>query len=626
MSRPESAVSIIEDSSIVRRSNASWLAPLIIVLAVVGTYWSACGGDFTNWDDQMNVTENPNLNPPTGAGLINIWKRPYEHLYIPLTYTLWWLLAHVARLDAPDPNGIWLNPYLFHLANLSLHIGASLVAYGLLRRLTARPWAAMAGALLFALHPLQVEAVAWVTGLKDVAAGLLALAALLEYVQFAQPEPVNPVGSPADAPRHRWGHYVAATALLAGAVLCKPSAVAVPLVALCIDRILLRRSWREILLAIFPWCVICAGFILVGLASQPAGQTVHSPVAVRPLIAGDALAWYLWKLVFPVRLAALYPLSIMRVLASRQLWWAWLTPAALGAVAWALRRRAAWLLAGFCLFVAALLPVLGLVPLLYQRLSIVADRYVYLAMLGPSVVLAFALARVQSSRSRPLAVTAWAACVIALGLLAAMGARQAAYWQNTRTLFMRVLEIDPNNDVAYCDLATDALASGQPAEAQTLARRAFDLRPDVPSNGITLATALERQGKEAEAGPVFLRVTQEDPTNVYALTGLAGSLAHAGRFGEAADLCTRALAINPGFAAAHRDMAMLLAQRRQFGQAVAEAAEAVRLEPSLAANHIVYGQTLGIVGRRAEAAEQFAAARALESRAAGGGPSNPVNK
>jgi hypothetical protein len=161
-----------------------------LVIVTVAALWPVCGNEFVSWDDGKNVFENARLNPVTTEGVLYFWGHPYEYEYIPLSYTVWAGLALIARVS-PDSAGISLNPYVFHSANLMLHLAAVLAAYQLLRIFTGKVWASAAGALLFALHPIQVEAVAWVTGLKDVLCGSLSLLALWQYVLFARSTPVG---------------------------------------------------------------------------------------------------------------------------------------------------------------------------------------------------------------------------------------------------------------------------------------------------------------------------------------------------------------------------------------------------------------------------------------------------
>jgi tetratricopeptide (TPR) repeat protein len=582
------------------------------VLASLATFVPICGHDFTNWDDNVNVTHNPLLNPPTATSLLYFWEHPYQKLYIPLTYTAWWLLARIARVDAPDMHGIWLNPYIFHAANLLLHICVCLVVFQLLRLLTMRRWAACAGALLFALHPLQVESVAWVTGLKDLSCGLLSMVALWQFVIFAREGSAShPPGAKAVGRSSRHLHYAAATVALVGAMLCKPSAVTVPIIAATIDRLILQRRWRQIAVALVPWLAVSVAFTAISIWVQPNVAGSPSPLWTRPLIAADALAFYIGKLLAPIRLAAIYPHSEQQVLASPLVYVTWVAPAAMAFIAWRFRRTAPWAAAGALIFLAALLPVLGLAPFEYESISTVADRYVYLAMLGPGLALAGLLSWLHVRASRRTVRYMAAGCVCGIATLAVLSARQAQDWQDSKTLFTHVLALDPRNDVAYCNLAADALANGRPVEAERDARRAAELFPGRPNNGITLGIALQSLGRHAEAAAEFLKVSQAHPDNVIALTYLASELARSGHQAQAMAVCRAALRIGPNFPDAHRLMATLLSAQNKVAEALPEAAEAVRLDPSVAANHLTYGKLLAATGHSDEAEQQFAAARAI---------------
>lgn len=585
------------DSSSAYRSSA---APAIIVLAILITFGSVCAHEFTNWDDKLNVTHNPHLNPPSEAGLVYFWKHPYEHEYIPLTYSAWWLLAQVARVDTPDAAGIWLNPYIFHTANLLLHLGVSLLVYQLLVLLTQRPWAACCGALLFALHPVQAEVVAWVTGLKDLLCAFFSILALWQYVLFARRQA-------RDGPRC-W-HYAAATIALIAAMLAKPSAVTVPIIAASIDWLVLKRSWRSVAIALGPWAAMSAVMVVIGILSHPTPANVGGPLWVRPLIAADSLAFYLGKILWPAGLSAVYHHSTKDLLAGPWLYLAWIFPAALGVLVWIIRKRAPWLAAAAIIFVAAVLPVLGLVAFEFERISTVADRYVYVAMLGPGIAIAFALCSLRMH----ISVRSWrwlsgggALAGLSLAVLAFL---QARFWHDSRTLFTRVLEVDPQSDVAYSNLSADALDYGRPVEAEGYARRAVQLNSDRPNNGITLAFAFRAEGRYAEAGEEFRKVAVAHPDDSVALTNLAIELQRSGRLDKAIAIFRGLVAMDPKSSNAHHDLAMVLMQQHKPGEALVEAAEAVRLNPESAENHLLYGELLAMAGRRAEADEQLTAGR-----------------
>jgi tetratricopeptide (TPR) repeat protein len=412
---------------------------------------------------------------------------------------------------------------------------------------------------------------------------------------------------------------------LVGAMLCKPSAVTVPIIAATIDRLILQRRWRQIAVALIPWLAVSVAFTAISIFVQPNVAGSPSPLWTRPLIAADALAFYIGKLFAPVRLAAVYPHSEQQVLASPLVYVTWIAPAAIAFIAWRFRQAAPWAAAGTLIFLAALLPVLGLAPFEYESISTVADRYVYVAMLGPSLALAGLLSWLHFRASRQTVRYLAAGCVCGIATLAVLSARQARYWQDSRTLFTRVLALDPRNDVAYCNLATDALANGRAEEARRYASRAAKLFPGRPNNGITLGIALQSLGRHAEAAAEFLKVSQAHPDNVIALTYLASELARSGHEAQAMAVCRAALQIGPDFPDAHRLMATLLSAQNKFAEALPEAAEAVRLDPLIAANRLTYGKLLAATGHPNEADQQFAAARAIdpEGRDAASDPEEP---
>lgn len=472
------------------------------------------------------------------------------------------------------------------------------------------------GGLLFALHPLQVEAVAWITGLKDLLCGLLSMAALWEYVLFARAETIKARSNEHDAKRQKFfkrqGHYLIAILWLAAAILAKPSAVTVPLIAGTIDWLIFKRAWRQVLMAMIPLCVVSLVFIVAEAHVQPASAQIATPLWSRPLIGAYALAFYILKLLVPIRLSAVYPLSFRQVLGGHMIWVAWLLPATVAGLAWRLRRSAPWFAAAFVMFVAAALPVLGLLQFGYERYSIVADRYVYMAMLGPAIALAFGLARLNVRSPLLVRRVVVPGVIAALAVLATLSAIQEQYWHDTRSLFTRVLKIDPNSAVAYTDLAGDAMDHGNLAEAEQLAREAVRLDPSHVSYRVMLGTILLKLNRQSEAVKEFFQVYRLDPRNPVALTNLAADLERRGRLNDAIFICRGAVRSDPEYPEAHRTLAILLFKHNEIHEALKEAAEAVRLDPYNVPNHVVYGNLLASSGQQESGEQQFTAARSID--------------
>ncbi len=377
------------------------IAVLLIVLTVA-VFWRVHDHGFV-WDDRIDIYDNPHLNSETGPDILVFWQKPYQHLYIPLTYTVWATIARFSK--APTTReGINLNPRLFHVANLIVHLLSIIVVFTILRLLVPSDWAAGAGTLLFAFHPVQVESVAWVDGMRDVLSGFLSFVALWQYLTYARATSTAPTGSGEketeisvskgvafDLNRRKL-HYAAATLAYVLALLAKPSAVVVPAVAWLLDYWVLRRSLRQSTVALVAWLVLAVPFVILTRWAQSEDVIYFiTPLWARPFVAGDAIAFYMYKLALPLWLGPDYGRQPEWVLSH---WWGyvmWMAPCGLLLMAWLWRDRKPWLMASAGIFVVGVLPVSGLVPFTFQYISTVADRYLYLSMLGPALALAWFL-------------------------------------------------------------------------------------------------------------------------------------------------------------------------------------------------------------------------------------------
>jgi tetratricopeptide (TPR) repeat protein len=563
-----------------RRADVIAIAVLIaLVLIAMG---KVVAHEFVEWDDPLTIVHNPWLNPPTLASLLTLWRGPRMDIWIPLTYTAWWAVAKVAGIHAPA----------FHLLNLALHAAVVAGVFALLRRLRFRMVAAGVGAALFAVHPVQVESVAWASGTKDVLSGLLAIAALYAYVTAVDAD---------DGNTHR-ARYIVGAALMLLAMLAKPSAMVVPLLAAVIDGLVLRRPWRRVAVDAGVWMLIALPLAALAAYWQTGSASAEQQVSpwLRPLVASDAVAFYLAKIVWPARLGLDYGRSPAAALGKGLLYWTWIIPAlaAAAAVVLARRRRSLLPLAVIVLFIMALAPVSGLAPSDFQYYSTVADHYLYLPMLA----VALAAAGVMSSRerSRPALMVA-AIIVIVLALRTGM---QMNIWCDTRTLFAHARTINPTSVAAYINLAVDAGEHDRPEDAVRLARLALELRPNNVQALTTLGAQEARLGRLDAAEEAFRRaVDHASSSDARPLANLAGLLAQRGRLEEALPMVRRAIEIDPELAQARANYAVMLANSGQPGEALRQLELAVRLDPSDSEAGTNLAAMLADAGRTREAVE-----------------------
>jgi hypothetical protein len=453
--------------------------------------------DFTWWDDGGTIHHNPQLKSP-GFYWTAIGVHAPMQLYIPVTYTFWSGISRLAALPRPDADGIVLNPHVFHAASVVLHALTALLVFELLLQLIRNPWAAVVGALLFALHPVQVESVAWISGTKDELCGMFSVAALLEYVRFA-------VGKRAQL------HYATATLFLILAMLSKPTAIVVPLMAGSIDLLLLRRSWRKTVVSLLPWLVLMIPLAALTRISQPTTLLSPLPAWMSPGIAGDAVAFYLYKLAIPLRMAVDYGRRPQAVLAHGWIYYTWLLPAVLFILLFLNRRRWPFGFTAALLFILPLVPVLGFMPFMFQEVSTTADHYLYLAMLGPALFAACIVARFPGRMTACLAT-------IALLFLTFQTAALEPVWQNTRTLFEHALKVNPDSFVA-CDMlgfdhAREArLHWNDPPRSRAQLEiaagyyiRALDINPRYVPSLFNLAIVFQESGQEENARRAIRRI------------------------------------------------------------------------------------------------------------------------
>ncbi len=469
--------------------------------------------------------------------------------------------------------------------------------------LVRNDWAACVGALLFASHPVQVEPVAWATGMKDVLSGFLSLVAVWQYLAYASAMPSNTkgnlgrqaeIGMEKARPglKRRSLHYSLATLAFVLAMLSKPSAVVVPLVAWVLDFWILRRSMRQSAVALSVWIVLALPVMVATRWVQSgASPDLVSPLWARPLVFGDAVAFYLYQLVWPLNLSPDYGRTPEFILQNGWIYFTWIIPFSLTVLVWLWKGRKPWLVASLGIFVIGILPVSGLVPFGFQKISTVADRYLYLSMLGPALGLAFFL----SQQKRLLPVVAF--CLVILGFLAVKSTFQTRYWQNTSTLFNHALKLNPHSWLAHNNLGVWLGTQGKVEEAIQHYREVIRIHPYHVNSRFNLGNALLSQGKVEEALQYYEEAIRIDPHDAQAHYNLGNALRSLGKLEEAIGHYRQALETNPAYALAHNNLGIALAQQGNLDEAIVHFLESLRIDPSDAS---VYANLANIYTSRGE--------------------------
>jgi protein O-mannosyl-transferase len=531
-----------------------WLLGLLLLAATLTTYQPAWHAGFI-WDDDLYVTANPLLTAPDG--LKRIWfSLDSPSQYWPLVYTSF-------RIERQ----LWdLNSTGYHLVNILLHAANAVLVWRLLRRL-AVPGAWLAAAL-FALHPVQVESVAWITERKNVLSLLFYLLALLGWVGFVQEQP------------HRWRRYAQALCFYVCALLSKTTACTLPAALLLVLWLRHQPISRLRLLQVGPFVALGLGMGLLTMWWEKHHQGTSGGLfdlswLDRLLIASRAAWFYAGKLLWPANLTFSYPR------------WT-IDPADPFAYAWlaaGLALCAAILLARRCVgrsvetagafYLAALSPLLGFIMLYTFRYSFVADHYQYMASIGPLALLAagITLGLRVLFKENSLTVAAWCAPLVLL--LGTLTWHQCATYINAETLYRTTIARNPNSFLAHHNLGDLLLEDGRTDEAIAEFRQALRIEPTALEAQLNLADALLQKHQPAEALPHYEAALAIEPRQPGAHLKLAGALQALGRSPEAVSHYRAALQLEPGWALALNNLAWILATHPQAH--IRNGAEAVRL-------------------------------------------------
>jgi Flp pilus assembly protein TadD len=606
------------------RKAALLYAGLPVATAAVFARSLTCG--FVGYDDRGYVLDNTRVLGGLGMdGLRWAFTTTRQANWHPLTWLSLMLDATVGGAD----------PAVYHATSVALHALASVLLLRVLHLATGELARSATVAALFALHPLRVESVTWISERKDVLAAVFWMGTLLCWLRFRL--------------EGRCRAHIAACLLFACGLLAKPMLVTLPAVLLLLERwpltpALRPRGWRPVLIALAPLAVLAAASAAVTLWAQRAGGAVGTfhgfPVGARLANAAVGAAAYLGDLVWPAGLAVPYPyrwetIAPPRVLAALAVL------LALSAVAATARRRP-WARLGWLWYLVTLLPVSGLVQVGEQSR---ADRYTYLPSIGLAIWLvwdaaALAAFLLPDPRTRRRALLA--AAVLALVPLAAVTWAQQAHWKDSFSLWRRALAVTEQNAVAHDGYGLELYREGREAEALPHFQEAVRLSPQTTRSHVNLGAALSRLSRYDEAVAQLEIAVSQQPESAALRAELAAMLLRAGRREEAEALAREVLRAAPGEARAREVVGMAEALRGDLPaepgartgeqwvaiglsllreRKVAEAEEALRraveVEPTLPSGHTNLGVLLAQTGRVAEALPHFEEAARLSPGDAG---------
>ncbi len=582
------------------------LGAAIIFASAWFCYYPSLSGGFL-WDDDRLLTESRIIK---GAdGLYRIWCTIEAVDFWPVTNSLLWTEWRLWRMD----------PVGYRVTNVIIHLATAFLIWAILRRLSI-PGAFLA-AMIFAVHPVNVESVAWITQQDNTLAMLFFLLSIVWYIKAdasrtsgegiaadGDTTPRGSVGTSQHFVQNRVFWYWISLAAFALAMLGKGSAVVLPVVLLGI--VWWRRKlgrWDSI--RILPFFTVAALLTAVNIWFQThgSGEVFRNAVFLERLLGAGGVIWfYLYKAVLPFDLAYVYPQ--WEIQAGNLLWWLPLLAAlAVTAVLW--RYRETWsrpFLFAWGFFCVSLLPVMGFTDVEYMECSLVANHYQYIAIIG---VISLAAAGWSAWRRQMQGWTLRAGVSVAAaalaGALMVLSWRQSSLYSSAITLYQATLEKNPRSYIVHNSMGIALNKAGRPDDAIAHFKRAVDLRPDYLDAIDNLGVVLNNTGRTQEAIGFFRQALSLKPDYPEALHNLGAVLSTMGRKEEAIKYFEQAVRLKADYPEAHYNLGMALCETGRQNEAIGHFRQAILLKPDYAEVYNSLGVILGQAGLSGEAAKNF---------------------
>ena len=585
-------------------SNRNLILCLLLVTCTLVIYNSVNQNGFVNYDDDVYITANRHVQ----AGLH--WST-IRWAFATFDAANWHPLTWISH--AVDFQLFKLNPAGHHYTNVLLHSANVVLLFLLLVEATQRTWPSLIAAAIFAVHPLNVESVAWAAERKNVLSMLFLLLAFWAYQRYASKPSI--------------ARYGAVFFLFACGLMAKPQVITLPFLLLLWDYWPLQRlqfgsrqsgavghhtrSLGWLMLEKVPLLALSAASAVVTLAGQQVGgavrTTIEYPATVRIENAIGAYFDYVGRLLWPLRLAPMYPHPGDSLLAWQ------ISVAALfviGGNVLVLRfREKRYLVVGWFWFLGALVPMIGLVQVGQQA---TADRYMYLPMIGLLLMLCWGLADWAAER-RTGVVGLSSAGAIVLAALAVLTYRQVGFWHDSETLWTHAAAVTKGNYVAHINLGETFLNQERTEEAAVHFRAAEQIRPSDPAAHLNLGTCERRNknfGSALQEDQSVLRLTSDKGLRTYALVNLGSDYRHLKDYPRARESYEAALQLNPETARAFVGLGVLAEKNGEFNDAVKNYSRAVELEPS-DVSYLLLSQALQQSGKPAASRSALEAAQRI---------------
>jgi tetratricopeptide (TPR) repeat protein len=574
----------------------TFIGVAIIVVAAVFSYLPSMSGGFLVDDEGLLIGNTLILSP---HGLYRFWCTTEPLDYWPVFNTAFWLEWR-----------LWgMNPIGYHVTNLILHIAATLLIWIILRKMSI-PGAFLA-ALVFAVHPVNVESVAWIAQRKNLMSMLFFLLSIQCYLKTEArwstlESGLHPAASPlVSGPLSLWFWLSLASFVLA--MLSKGSVAILPVLLLAIVWWLRPvTKWDLARIAPFFLLAVALAGVNIWFQSHGAGEIIRDAgFSERLLGAGCVLWFYLYKALLPINLTFVYPQ--WHIQAGNWLWWLpLLAILAVTVVLW--RYRKSWsrpFLFAWGFFCVALAPVLGFTDVGFMQYSLVADHYQYIAILGVITLLAAGWEKWHQQAQGVKHAAANAVAAMGVGILAYLTLQQSGLYSDPITLYQDTLNKNPDCWMVHNGLGVVLIDIGQPDKAIDHLEQSVRLKPNYFQAHNNLGVALVRTGRPREAIEHCRQALLYNPDYAEAHVNLGIALENINRTGEAIEQYRWALRLNPDCAEAYYNLGNILTDNDQRQEGIDSYRQALRLRPNFLEVHFNLGLALVQIGRPAEAVKHY---------------------
>jgi len=565
-----------------------FLVFLVLLLVTVVAYYQVFHCDFLEYDDGVHVTNNPNVNQGLSVDSV-FWafktlNAPRLGHWQPVTW-----ISHML-----DCEFFGLNPSWHHLHNLLIHVINVLLLFWILRRMTGAVWRSFFVAVLFGIHPLRVESVAWITERRDVLSGMFFMLTVASYIRYIE--------------RRSFFRYLLMALFLALGLMSKSMLVTVPFVLLLLDFWPLDRfgkkhegkfSFFSLIIEKIPLFVLVAGSCVVALIAAQE-HALHRTVGIIYSMSNAFISYvtYIIKMFYPARLAVMYPLQSYipgwKPIAS-VLFLIFVT------VFVFMGRRKRYLPVGWFWYLGMLVPIIGFVQIGDQA---IADRYTYLPLIGLSIMFTWGVSDILGRwRSGRIFLGICSACLVLAMVVGTM--LQVRYWKDSFSLFKRSSEVTKNNYIMLNNYGSLLLARGRTDEAFGQFEKALRANPEHAKAHCNIGIVFYNRGEIDNSIASYKRAIEIDPEYVNAHYRLGQALSDKGQIDEAIEHFHEVLRLDPKHPMVNYHLAAIYHKRGDLEQMVKHCIAGLAVTPGFVELRINLARTLSRLGRMRECVEQY---------------------